>query len=62
MATEAKLKANEKYIKEKTDEIKLRVPKGYKVKIKEAADKSKMSVNSFIIAAIQEKIELSGII
>ncbi|MHB8065860.1 MAG: antitoxin [Ruminiclostridium sp.] len=57
MVTKAKLKANERYIKGKTDEIKVRVPKGDKEKIKETADQAEMSVNAFINNAIQEKIE-----
>ena len=50
-------KATDKYIKEKTDEIKIRVPKGKKEKIKAHADSVKESVNAFINRAIDETME-----
>ncbi len=50
-------KATDKYIKEKTDEIKIRVPKGKKEKIKAHADSVKESVNAFINRAIDEAME-----
>lgn len=50
-------KATDKYIKEKTDEIKIRVPKGKKEKIKEHAESTGESVNSFINRAINRTME-----
>lgn len=50
-------KATDKYIKEKTDEIKIRVPKGKKEKIKEHAESTGESVNSFINRAINITME-----
>lgn len=50
-------KATDKYIKEKTDEIKIRVPKGKKEKIKEHAESTGESVNSFINRAINMTME-----
>ena len=58
MATsEAQLNASKKYIKEKLDEIKLRVPKGEREEIKKHADKMGQSLNGFIRRAIKETIE-----
>jgi len=48
MATQAQLKAAKKYIKEKTDEIKVRVPKGTKLKIEAFAKELGKSMNSYI--------------
>lgn len=58
MATEdAKRRARQKYIDEKTDEIKLRVPKGNKERIQEHAQKQGESTNAFIYRAINETID-----
>jgi predicted HicB family RNase H-like nuclease len=54
MTTEAKLRANEKYISEKTDEIKVRVPKGQKAKIKAYAEGKGTSLNSYINDLIEK--------
>lgn len=55
--SEAKKKANEKYIKT-LDDIKLRVPKGKKDEYKEnAKEMGYSSLNKFIIDAIEEKIQ-----
>lgn len=54
MASPAKLKANEKYIKEKTDEIKVRVPKGDKAKIQAQAESLGKSTNAYIVDLINE--------
>lgn len=48
MASKAQLKANEKYITEKTDEIKVRVPKGQKAIIKAHAEGKGTSLNAYI--------------
>lgn len=45
------------YMREKLDEIKIRVPKGRKLEIKEFAEQKGYSMQGFIIEAIKEKIE-----
>ena len=57
MYTEAQKKASMKYIAEKTDDIRLRVPKGLKDKYKTIAESCQMSMTQFIIQAVEEKIE-----
>lgn len=54
--SEAQRKAAAKYL-EKLDEIRIRMPKGRKDEIKAHAESQGQSVNSFIIAAIDEKME-----
>lgn len=49
MTTEAQRRATEKYISEKTDEIKLRVPKGMKAEIKARAEAEGKSINAYIL-------------
>lgn len=61
MYTEAQKKASIKYMSEKTDDIRLRVPKGLKDKYKAAASAIQMSMTQFIIQAVEEKIEREGI-
>lgn len=56
-ATEAQKKATNKYIKEKTDEIKIRVPKGEKERIQAHAESRGESVNGFVSRAIEKTIE-----
>ena len=55
--SDARKRANEKYHKEKTDEIKIRVEKGQKPEIQAHAISTKESVNAFIIRAISETME-----
>jgi len=57
MASDAQRKAADKYLKEKTDEIKIRVPKGKKEIIQNYAKKQGESVNGFINRIIDEKID-----
>lgn len=58
MATsKSQLNASKKYISEKLDEIKLRVPKGEREEIKKHADKMGQSLNGFICRAIKETID-----
>lgn len=57
MYTESQKKASIKYMAEKTDDIRLRVPKGLKGKYKAAAESCQMSMTQFIIQAVEEKIE-----
>jgi uncharacterized protein (DUF1778 family) len=47
----------EKHLKEKYDEIKIRVPKGQKEAIKKIAERNGESVNSFIVNCITEYSE-----
>lgn len=53
----AKSKAVRKYNAKTYDRIELVVPKGHKETIKTAADRAGESVNAFINAAIQERMQ-----
>lgn len=55
--SESQKKATQKYINDKLDEIKLRVPKGEKDVIKEHAASRGESANEFIKRAIRETME-----
>ncbi len=55
--SESRARANKKYQLEKTDEIKLRVPKGNKERIQEHAKSQGESTNAFIYRAVNETIE-----
>lgn len=58
MATsEAQLKASKKYISEKLDEIRFRVPKGEREMLKRHAEKMGESLNKFLYRAVKEAIE-----
>ena len=57
--TEAQKKASIKYLKEKTDSIQIRTPKGTKERWREAAEKQGVSLNQFIADAVEEKIDSS---
>lgn len=57
MATDAQRHARDKWISEKTDEIKFRVPKGNKERIQEHAKSQGESTNAFIYRAVNEAIE-----
>lgn len=52
----ARTKANRKYNEKAYDRVPLTVPKGHKEIIKAFAEKEGLSVNAFINAAIQEKM------
>ena len=52
--TEARRRANEKYNAKAYDEIKVRVPKGKKEKIKAHAEKNGESLNGFVNRAVDE--------
>ena len=54
--TEAQKKASIKYMAEKTDDIRLRVPKGTKERYKKAAEARGMSMTQFILAAVEKEI------
>ena len=53
--TKKQLEYANKYF-EKFDDIKVRVPKGRKEEYKSIAEKAELSLNQFIIDAIDEKI------
>ena len=55
--TEARKKANEKYLKETVEDIRIRVPKGQKVVIKNHSDKMGESMNAFVVRAINDAME-----
>ncbi len=55
--TEAKKRANEKYLKEKLEGITFRVPKGMKAVIQEHAKKKGESMNAFILRAVKTMID-----
>lgn len=55
--TEARKRANEKYLKETVEDIRIRVPKGQKAIIKAHADRQQESMNQFVIRAINETME-----
>lgn len=56
--TEAQKRANMKYIKEKTDDIRLRVPIGLKDKYKAEAEKrGYKSMTQFIIDCVEKEIK-----
>lgn len=59
-ASKAQQKAVAKYMKENYDEIKVRVAKGQRERIKSHADASGQSVNGYIVEAVNEKIERDG--
>ena len=56
----AQRKATAKYLKEKCDEIKVRVPKGKKDVIAEHAQAKGETLNGFINRAIDETIKRDG--
>lgn len=55
--TDARKKANEKYLKESVEDIRIRVPKGQKSIIKAHADQQGESMNQFVIRAINDTME-----
>ena len=55
--TEAQKKATIKYLNEKTDDIRLRVPKGLKEKYKEEAERRGVSMTQFIIECVEKEIK-----
>ena len=54
---EAKRKANKKYITEKLDDVRFRVPKGEREILKRHAEKMGESVNAFVYRAVKETME-----
>ena len=54
--TEAQKKSAEKYLKEKVEDIRIRVPKGQKQKIKDYAEAHGKSLNQFIVDLIEKEM------
>ena len=57
--TEAQKKASIKYISQKTDDIRLRVPKGLKDKYKYEAEKRGISMTQLIVNCVEKEIKNS---
>lgn len=55
--TEAQKKASIKYISEKTDDIRLRVPRGLKDRYRSEAEKRGISMTQFIINCVEKEIK-----
>ena len=55
--TPAQKKAEEKYLKESVEDIRIRVPKGKKAIVKAHAEQQGESMNQFVIRAITETME-----
>ena len=55
--SDARKRANKKWINENTEEIKVRVPKGKKKLIQEHVAAKEESVNAFINRAVDEAME-----
>ena len=58
--TDAQKNASIKYLKEKTDSIQIRTPKGTKDKWRAAATQNGKSLNQFIVDAVEGEIEKAG--
>ena len=55
--TDARKKANATYLKEKVEDIRIRVPKGKKDYYKETAASMGLSLNQFVISAMDSFIK-----
>lgn len=55
--SDAQRKARDKWLKEKVEDVKMRVPKGQRAVIQEHAKKCGESVNAFLNRAVAETIE-----
>lgn len=55
--TEARRKANAKYLKESVEDIRIRVPKGQKNIIKAAAENAGESLNTYVRKSIDQRME-----
>lgn len=55
--TPSRQKANYKYLTEKVDNISLHVPKGQKEIIKKAAADAGVSMNQYIVDAINDRLQ-----
>ena len=56
-ASKAQRQATDKYIKEKTDELKIRIPKGRKADIQAHASGRGESLNGFVNRAIDNQVK-----
>ena len=54
---EAQKKASIKYLSEKTDDIRIRTPKGKKAEIQAAAEKQGESLNAYVIGAVERRMK-----
>ena len=54
--TESRKKANEKYLKESVEDIRIRVPKGDKAKVQAHATSTGESMNAFVVQAIKDEM------
>ena len=57
--SEAQKRASNKWIKENTESITFRVPKGLKAVLQEHAKKEGISLNTFLLSAAMDAIEES---
>lgn len=55
--TDARRRANAKYLSETVEDVRIRVPKGQKAVIKAHADSQGESMNQFVTRAINEAME-----
>ena len=55
--TEARRKANAKYLKESVEDIRIRVPKGQKDIIKAAAENAGESLNTYVRKSVDQRME-----
>lgn len=55
--TEAQKKASIRYMREKTDDIRIRAPKGTKERWKAAAEAAGVSLNQYVMRCVEERIE-----
>lgn len=55
--TDARRRANAKYLSETVEDVRIRVPKGQKEIIKAHADNQGESMNQFVVRAINEAME-----
>jgi len=53
--TKAQKQASIKYLKENTDDIRIRVPKGKKDEYKQLAELNRMSLNAYIVRLLDEQ-------
>ncbi|SNU04657.1 hypothetical protein SAMN06297422_101200 [Lachnospiraceae bacterium] len=60
--TPSQAKAAKRYLTENVEDIKIRVRKGEKMKYKEAAANAGESLNTFIIKAMNERIEKENLL
>lgn len=58
--TPAHLAGNKRYLQNKVDDIKIRVPKGEKEKIRQYAAARGKSLNAFIVGLIRSEMEKGG--